>query len=432
MSNEELEIFNQVTKRIPKHYDIYLNRVLEVLGYDKLTTDNVLPVVKYLNNSNTKLSPSYWVLRQGYSTEDAELKSSENKEEFVKISYSKQSRSEVANKFIKNNNSRGYSGWVNFGDYDFFVRSIPEFIYIHWLCSKYDPKYIKYETSYYTINGINYKPDFFIVDEDGKIIKIYEVKHDKSFRGADRYLDILDHMDNIAKIEYELLDSHRDYLTPELSKKLDIWKKTAHIKTDFSGEKNPRYGIKCTDETKRLISLRAIERNKDPAYKEKVRNRPKISEETRQLQRLVAIERNAKRTPEQKMDIVNKGLQTRKVKYYSDKKCSGGCKKVKSVLTTTEYICNTCHRKRVLKGISGNIRKGMVDSFIKRWVDEVGVDEFNNLIFDNFEDKIKERKRELYKPNLKVSLNQILLVYDSLENLKIKIKEMYSENFKDK
>jgi len=172
--------------------------------------------------------------------------------------------------------NRGYIGYHETWDNKkIFLRSKAEFIVARML----DIEKIPYLTEYrdYRINGVGYRPDFFIFENTqyGNITKIIEVKGQDNKREALRYKEIFgEYFENIG-ITYSVIWN----LNPIIKKyKLDDdigdWIKTSVNKydniSDVSGENNPMFNRKHSENTKKKISDLAKERTTDVVYREKM------------------------------------------------------------------------------------------------------------------------------------------------------------------
>ena len=162
--------------------------------------------------------------------------------------------------------SQGYCGWFTtwLGD-KVYLRSQLEFIVAKWL----DNKKFKYklEQKIYNINGRNYKPDFFIYNNGLKYI--IEVKYSKA--EADKYIErFYDYFKGEGIKYFVLYKKHTNRIMKRLnlSDDLDFWKEnSASIIHDMRGNKNPHYGFKQSDDSKKLIGLKTTERYNDITYR---------------------------------------------------------------------------------------------------------------------------------------------------------------------
>lgn len=155
---------------------------------------------------------------------------------------------------------RGYCGYytTQFGK-KVYLRSLQEFVYAKYLDSI--GIYYLTENITYNINGVNYKPDFFVYDgKFEKLKKIVEIKYTNKEKS--------DYQKEYSKcffkmgIGYEVLSKSDIKWIAKNNGISDIdileWKKLFvknYSKFDYSGEKNPMYGVKHTAETKRKIGI---------------------------------------------------------------------------------------------------------------------------------------------------------------------------------
>jgi hypothetical protein len=120
-------------------------------------------------------------------------------------------------------------------------------------------------------NLINYKPDFFIYNEDyTKLLKIVEVKQGR--KDAEPYFDFKDYFSAIG-IEYEVewgIDKiKRRWTTRE---ELELWDSQYlenYPDLNMAGELNPMYGMKHTDATKKKIGQKTKKYMADKKIKDK-------------------------------------------------------------------------------------------------------------------------------------------------------------------
>ena len=151
-------------------------------------------------------------------------------------------------------NGRGYCGWyVNKDGKRIFLRSKKEYIYATYLDK--NNQHFLMEKTIFIIDGINYKPDFFIYDENyKKLLKIVEVK--PSRKEAEPYFQFIEYFKAIG-IEYEIewgIDKiKRRWITDTELKQWDKQYLENYPQYNMSGELNPMYGMKHSEETKKKI-----------------------------------------------------------------------------------------------------------------------------------------------------------------------------------
>jgi len=169
-----------------------------------------------------------------------------------------------------NNNdrtSRGYCGWYkNNKNVKVYLRSKLEFIVAKWLDIL--NKNYKTESIIYNINGKGYKPDFFIYN-NYNIKYIIEVKYSKkeAFEYINKYYNYFKNI-NIKYIV--LYKRHTNKLINKYCLKYDVeeWiNKSSLIQHDMKGCKNPHFGFKHSNKTKKFIGFKTSERMKDPEFK---------------------------------------------------------------------------------------------------------------------------------------------------------------------
>ena len=167
-------------------------------------------------------------------------------------------------------NGRGYCGWyTNKDGKRIFLRSKKEYIYAVFL-DKINQHFLM-EKTIFVIDGVNYKPDFFIYDEDyKKLLKIVEVK--PSRKEAEPYFQFREYFKAIG-IEYEIewgIDKiKRRWITNEELKKWDEQYLENYPQYNMSGELNPMYGMKHSEETKKKIGKQTKKYMKNKDVKKK-------------------------------------------------------------------------------------------------------------------------------------------------------------------
>lgn len=160
----------------------------------------------------------------------------------------------------------GYSGYYN----GIFLRSTLEFAFAYYL----DYKKIKwaYELKAYDLVDIQYVPDFFILDENDQIISIIETKGDRLIESGIEKIDKLENLFGIKVVlltQKELTQMYRKEMPIRYNQAKKIWINDYSAKLNdryVDGNKNPMYGLKHKEQTKKIISKKAKERFKDPLY----------------------------------------------------------------------------------------------------------------------------------------------------------------------
>lgn len=153
-------------------------------------------------------------------------------------------------------NGRGYCGWYENKDGKrMFLRSKKEYIYALFLDK--NGKHFLTEKSIFVINDIKYKPDFFIYNNDyTKLIEIIEIKENK--KEAERYLKFKEHFKSIGivyNVEFRTDIIKRKYVTKDELKYWEDQYLKNYSEYSMSGENNPMFGMKHSDETKKKIGI---------------------------------------------------------------------------------------------------------------------------------------------------------------------------------
>jgi hypothetical protein len=149
--------------------------------------------------------------------------------------------------------NRGYAGYYK----NTFLRSSYEYAYAVYLDFFNIPW--KYEVRNFDIGFKTYKPDFFLYNEDGELVKIIEVKsrskkaNEKAQISLIAILDLYDLKSELVSYE-ELLHLYVE-LPFSLNSVLIKWIKSEHtsINKSFKGKYNSHYNMKHTMATKLTI-----------------------------------------------------------------------------------------------------------------------------------------------------------------------------------
>jgi hypothetical protein len=167
-------------------------------------------------------------------------------------------------------NGRGYCGWYTNNDgRKVFLRSKKEYIYALYLDK--NGQHFLLEKSIFVINEINYKPDFFIYNEDyTKLLKIVEVKQCR--KDAEPYWKFKDYFASIGieyEIEYGIEKIKRKWATKSELNKWDKQYLKNYPKFNMSGKLNPMYGMKHSASTKKKIGQQTRKYMQDENVKSK-------------------------------------------------------------------------------------------------------------------------------------------------------------------
>lgn len=314
-----------------------------------------------------------------------------------------------------NRGGRGYCGsYITFFGKEIYLRSMQEFILAKYL-DKYKIPFLT-EVTTFCIDGINYKPDFFIYEKDfEKLKKITEIKYTN--KEKQEYLEFYGPYFKKVGITYEVLSLYdiKTYYKKEVEEKdIEEWKDN-YIKNysnlDYSGLKNPMYGIRHTDATKKKIG----EQTRKYMQNEEIKQKQKIgleifwkSERGKEVKKLIS--ENTKKHMAEKNPIItrickicNKEYEVKtKSKYHHDT-CSNSCsQKYSWMMGKSKY-----------RGQSKKSYKTRLMSYYKILVETKGIptpDNYNNFIK---ECKDKQLIPLFFGMNLKV----VIKYFESLENL---------------
>jgi hypothetical protein len=232
--------------------------------------------------------------------------------------------------------SRGYCGYhTTWEGNKIYLRSKLEFLYATWL----DFNKIKYkvEVCFYEVENRNYKPDFFLYNQNNELIKIVEIKGKKAEKES--YLkQFFYFFENILKVSYEVfyLKELNNLVKniPDIKNKTENWinycVKNENI-LDMRGKNNPRYGSHGTLEGNKKISETNKKIKSNPEWKKKFSEQQKEYFKTEAGK--IAIEKRRKKMLENGVKIREKTkLKKQKicpicnsVFYASKKTCSVKC-----------------------------------------------------------------------------------------------------------
>jgi len=325
----------------------------------------------------------------------------------------------------KNNHSRGYSGYLTIHNNKHFCRSQAEYIHLlnFYLNIYTSPKYkIKTECEIYHVNKLNYKPDIFIY-KDNELIKIYEIKAGKiKNKELLKKYTIFKKYFKTLNIEFEILTSYAYILKqyPNIKENVNEWKNNiATIQIDTRGENNPRYGIKCSEQTKKLIGEKAKKRCEDPLYRKKIgdaiketyKNNPEI------IKKLSEKAKERSRKNQEKYNninpIINKNCimcgKEFKDRQNNDKKtCSSGCT-LKYNLQTGKTKRKTMSPERVKKVFKNKLVNASTQIFTH----------YPNIEMQEFLIEIKKLKSQKIIPkNLGISEDTINKYFNNFNQFK--------------
>lgn len=149
--------------------------------------------------------------------------------------------------------NRGYAGFFM----GFYLRSSYEYAYATYL--EYHKVNWSYETKSYDIGYKTYKPDFFILDEKGSLLRIVEIKS-RNIEAKKKAIQALDKIKTLYGIDTELI-SYEELLEIyrtmpcSLNSVLKEWieSKDTTINKSSSGSLNGHYNLKHTPEAKKKI-----------------------------------------------------------------------------------------------------------------------------------------------------------------------------------
>lgn len=271
MLKEEIEAISGELK-IRKGFEKFIDKAIIYLKIDEDSinkeTSDIL--IKFINSCNSKYSESYYILRTDLKKEDYIDKLNADKNNFFNQSYKNKSRKEVSKNINDSFYCRGYSGWCNINNNKYYLRSKQEFIYLNYLIWKFPESVFKTEEKVFEFDNEVYKPDIFEYI-NGKLVNIYEVKHEKAAFENEKYVKFEEYSKTIGLNYIKLYQGkeilkNNDFIKPLLSEWINDIKRIQGI--DFSGN-NPMKGRHHKESTKKLISKKAKERQTEE-YRKKI------------------------------------------------------------------------------------------------------------------------------------------------------------------
>lgn len=437
IKNEELaQTIQQVSRlKIKTGFTKWVTKTMNFFNITEnlLNYSNCIKIVTFINSSSSHCSYSYWILYKNYNEPDAKEKAMEASLKFAGSAYKEKSRSETASRLIYENKSRGYSGYLNIDGREVYCRSTNEFIAWNLFANQYGIDNIKYEYQTFNINGLfQYRPDFFIFDKE-KLIKVIEIKNN-DFIDNGKYSIVSDFF-KLNGIDYELITDLKKRVDSELLLKIKLWKESDRVVAGNKGERNPRYGVKLTNETKNKISTAAKKRCEDPAYIEKIsksqKRRYEIDPTLRERVSEIAKIREANMSEDTKNIRREKSKETWFQNHYHNISCAGGCGDILYINRNKPPYCKKCKRIHAKTKIAPKMGISSIEKFFDNWIFDKGIaiieivaqtnpTKLNNLLL--------ERKREINKINAKVGIISIIKYYGSIENLIKKLKDKYGCN----
>lgn len=313
---------------------------------------------------------------------------------------------------------RGYCGYytTRFGK-KIYLRSTQEFVYAKYLDRL--GKYYLTENIIYEIDGKKYKPDFFVYDgKFEKLTTIIEIKYTGEEKSE--YQRNFSEYFRKHNIEYNVLsrgDVKQLIKSGIVSKQeLEEWKNEfvkKYNKFDYSGEKNPMFGVKHSEKTKRKIGKKTIEYFKD----ELVRKRHKESRD-RFWESAGGGELKYKYAKLRHQESLIKNPMTEKICKFCGKKYS---KKLKDRFHK-ETCSNSCQQKLNWRTGKNSYRGGSEKTYktkIKRYFDILARNSKYNITNGNYDNLVQYQKSINNIPaNFGMGVAVVCKYFGSLSNLK--------------
>lgn len=285
---------------------------------------------------------------------------------------------------------RGYCGHytTSFGK-RLYLRSTQEFVYAKYLDSI--GKYYLTENIVYSIDGKNYKPDFFVyAGKFDRLEKIVEVKYTVSEKSE--YQKAYAGFFGELGIGYEVLSRGdiKGLIRSGIVTKDEIktWKDvfiSQYEKLDFSGKKNPMYGVKHSDKTKRKIGERTRQYFRNPDVRKRHHDarvlywRSDLGSETKKKYAKLRAKESIIKNPIITQQCMECGKEyTRKLKdRYHKETCSNSCQQ--------KY--NWRNGKNVYRGDAHKAYKSKIKQYFKKIL---GIE--RNVIDENYDNAVRRLK----------------------------------------
>lgn len=164
-------------------------------------------------------------------------------------------------------NIRGYSGFYK----NNYLRSSYEYVY----CKILEQQNLKYtvEEIIYDLGYCKYVPDFHIYNSNNILIEIVEVKSNNKneIKKANNKIQILENIIDVPIYLYKYDDLKKLCIKYKLNinELISYWIKNSKG-NPMNGDKNPMYGLKHSEKSKRLIGKKSSERCKNLNYRNKI------------------------------------------------------------------------------------------------------------------------------------------------------------------
>lgn len=257
MTKQELELLGKI--KIRNGFDKFIPMAIHHFNEHIITEDLAVKIIKFINNSNSKLSESYYILRKNMNHDEYIEQLELNRTIFVESCYKHTNRKNVQRKFQSRNYSRGYSGYTTINNKQYYCRSTPEFIYLQYFTKNlHENERLEMEDKIFHIGELSYKPDFFIYTDD-ILTKVIEVKN--SVSGWDPKYGIFKTFFESIDISFEIVHNAELILKQniEFNIKLNEWKLlNSKLNVSMAGSNNPNYGNHMTETQKNLAQRNRI------------------------------------------------------------------------------------------------------------------------------------------------------------------------------
>jgi len=416
---------------IRRGFDKFIEKTLEFFKIDcidNITEDTATEIIIFINKSNSKLSESYWILRTDLKEEEYKEQLDIYRKNFMESAYKNTNRKTVCNNINKKFHGRGYSGYVEIEGEKFWCRSKNEFVYfkhLHNIYPRKDGFVIKTEDLIYHYKNMSYKPDVFIYKED-ELVQVFEIKD--NIKVTEEEMIKCETFKEYFKekgINFEILNQANIILkkNPKIKEELDLWiEKIATIAFDSRGSKNPNFGMKHSEETKRKIGLKTSERNKDAEYRKKC----SIS-----IKNLYTDEQRKKVSEAQKKIQLQKRLELEKIDPTETRICATcskefQCRKSSDRKTCVNSLCTYKYNQKmgIMKPYvhsEEEKRKSYINKIVNCLLPLLIEIDFEDYI--SFEKSIEKLKKESkLRKNLGFSIESINKYFDNFNNFKNIIK----------
>ena len=108
------------------------------------------------------------------------------------------------------------------------------------------------------------------------------------------------------------------------------------------------------------------------------------------------------------------------------------CGEILHIRKNKEPICKKCKRNRTKLELGDKMGRTSIEYFFTAWINETDfpfiIDKLSQATNDSINSILLERKREIGKLNARVGIKSILQYFTNIDNLIIRLKEIYASD----